>query len=272
MSETAIDVALVELTTAVEITEPSIEVSHAGPQGPQGADGQGVPTGGTAGQPLVKINATNFNTQWSTLANFKTWLALTLSDITTALGFTPANTSHTHTTPDIVDDAVTFQKFQNIGTDRLIGRDTAATGDPEEISLNATLEFTGAGAVQRAALAGDVTAAAGSNTTAIAADAVTYAKIQNVSATDKVLGRSTAGAGDVEEIACTAAARAFLDDIDATAQRNTLVLGTTDTVQFGKAAIGVAPASIGALKVGGALNVAAEQSAFGTVSVYPPVA
>jgi len=43
-------------------------------------------------------------------------------------------------------------------------------------------------------------------------DAVTYAKIQNISATDKLLGRSTAGAGDTEEIACTAAARSILDD------------------------------------------------------------
>jgi len=34
-------------------------------------------------------------------------------------------------------------------------------------------------------------------------DAITYAKMQNVSATDKVLGRASAGAGDVEEIACT---------------------------------------------------------------------
>lgn len=53
-------------------------------------------------------------------------------------------------------------------------------------------------------------------------DGVTYAKIQNVSATDKVLGRSTAGAGDVEEIACTAAGRALIDDADAAAQRATL--------------------------------------------------
>ena len=52
--------------------------------------------------------------------------------------------------------------------------------------------------------------------------AVTYAKIQDVSATDKVLGRSTAGAGDVEEIACTAAGRAILDDADAAAQLTTL--------------------------------------------------
>ena len=53
-------------------------------------------------------------------------------------------------------------------------------------------------------------------------DAVTYAKIQNVSATDKVLGRSTAGAGDVEEIACTAAARTVLDDTTVAAMVNTL--------------------------------------------------
>lgn len=53
-------------------------------------------------------------------------------------------------------------------------------------------------------------------------DAVTYAKMQNVSATDKVLGRSTAGTGNVEEIACTAAGRAILDDADAPAQLTTL--------------------------------------------------
>lgn len=61
-------------------------------------------------------------------------------------------------------------------------------------------------------------------------DAITYAKMQNVSATDKVLGRSSSGAGDVEEIACTAAGRAILDDADATAQKATLGL---DAVRFG---------------------------------------
>lgn len=59
-------------------------------------------------------------------------------------------------------------------------------------------------------------------------DVVTYAKMQNVSATDKLLGRSTAWAWDIEEIACTAAGRALLDDADAAAQRATLgvVIGT----------------------------------------------
>lgn len=35
-----------------------------GATGPVGADGQGVPTGGTAGQVLAKIDGTNYNTQW----------------------------------------------------------------------------------------------------------------------------------------------------------------------------------------------------------------
>lgn len=93
-------------------------------------------------------------------------------------------------------------------------------------------------------LTGDVTAGPGNGSQAatiaalavttgkIANDAVTYAKMQDVSATDKVLGRSTAGAGDVEEIACTAAGRALIDDASAAAQRTTLGVGTGDSPTF----------------------------------------
>lgn len=38
-----------------------------GDQGDQGPAGEGVPTGGTAGQVLTKVDGTNYNTQWSTL-------------------------------------------------------------------------------------------------------------------------------------------------------------------------------------------------------------
>jgi len=63
-------------------------------------------------------------------------------------------------------------------------------------------------------------------TAKINAAAVTYAKIQNVSATDMVLGRSSAGAGVVQEIACTAAGRTLIAAADAAAERTALGLAT----------------------------------------------
>jgi len=91
---------------------------------------------------------------------------------------------------------------------------------------------------QTITLTGDVTGSGtGSFAATIANDAVTYAKIQNVSATDKLLGRSTSGAGDVEEIACTAAGRAILDDADASAQRTTLGLAIGTNVQAADATL-----------------------------------
>jgi hypothetical protein len=76
---------------------------------------------------------------------------------------------------------------------------------------------------------GDITVSGSGATWTIDNDAVTYAKIQNISATDKILGRQSSGAGDAEEITCTAAGRAILDDVDAAAQRTTLGLGAVAT-------------------------------------------
>lgn len=79
---------------------------------------------------------------------------------------------------------------------------------------------------------GDITVSASGATWTIDAGVVTYAKMQDVSATNKVLGRSTGGAGSVEEIDCTVAGRALLDDASASAQRDTLGVGTGDSPQF----------------------------------------
>jgi hypothetical protein len=63
------------------------------------------------------------------------------------------------------------------------------------------------------------------STDAIEDNAVTFAKIQQV-ASGVLLGRASAGSGDVEAITLTEAGRALLDDADADAQRTTLGLGT----------------------------------------------
>lgn len=68
------------------------------------------------------------------------------------------------------------------------------------------------------------------NNAGIAIDAaIAFSKLQNVSAADKILGRGSSGSGAIEEITCTAAGRALLDDADATAQRATLGLGSLAT-------------------------------------------
>lgn len=71
----------------------------------------------------------------------------------------------------------------------------------------------------------------------IADSAVTYAKLQNISATDRILGRSAGGAGVVQEIACTSAGRALVAGADAAAQRTTLGLGTVATQSAGSVAL-----------------------------------
>jgi hypothetical protein len=99
-------------------------------------------------------------------------------------------------TAHIADDQVTYAKIQNVSaTDRLLGRDTASAGNIEELTLDDTLEFTGSGGIQRAALTGDVTATAGSNTTAIAAGAVDTTELADEAVTAAKIDTTVAGAG-----------------------------------------------------------------------------
>ena len=119
----------------------------------------------------------------------------------TTLGLGTLAVASTITTGDITADAVTYAKIQNVSaTDRLLGRDTAAAGDIEELTATGGIEFTGTG-IQTSAFTGDVTKTAGGTALTIANDAVTFAKMQNSSAASRILGRgSTSGAGDFEEL------------------------------------------------------------------------
>jgi hypothetical protein len=93
---------------------------------------------------------------------------------------------------------------------------------------------------QTITLTGDVTGSGtGSFAATIANDAVTYAKMQNVSATSRFLGRKTAGAGDPEELTASDA-----KTILAIAQADVSGLTTSSTPQFARIGIGVAASSV----------------------------
>lgn len=62
--------------------------------------------------------------------------------------------------------AVTAAKLFEVGANKFLGNHSGSAGDVQEIGLGGGLEFHG-GSVRRAALTGDVTAAAGSNATTI---------------------------------------------------------------------------------------------------------
>lgn len=77
----------------------------------------------------------------------------------------------------------------------------------------------------------------------IPAGLVDYTRMQNVSTTNRLLGRASAGAGGIEEIACTAFARSLIAAVDAPAARSTLGVtaggGTVTSVSITAPAAGI---------------------------------
>ncbi|MEE8306024.1 MAG: hypothetical protein V3R81_02100 [Gammaproteobacteria bacterium] len=101
----------------------------------------------------------------------------------------------------IAADAVTMDKIADIGTDTFLGRVTASTGTVEVLTnaqAKTALDLTGTNSGdQTITLTGNVTGTGtGSFAATIAADAVTYAKMQNVAADERLLG-NVSGAGAI---------------------------------------------------------------------------
>jgi microcystin-dependent protein len=172
----------------------------------------------------------------------------------------------------IENDAVTHAKYQNIASDSLLGRDTAATGSPEELSVGGGIEFTGSSGIQRSALTGDITAAAGSATTDIASGVVGTAEI----ATDGVgadeiaadaVGASEIGAGQVgtSEIATDGVGSLeIVADAVGTSEIATDGVAAAEIATDGVSTAEIAASAVGASEIG-TDAVAADEIAAGAV-------
>lgn len=161
----------------------------------------------------------------------KTHASFTLDSTTGNLAAN--NLSGTNTGDQLTFKTITVSGQSDVVADSATDTLTLAAGSNITITTNAGTDTITIAATGGATLGdgdyGDITVSSSGTVMTIDAGVVTYAKMQDVSATDKVLGRSTSGSGDVEEIACTAAGRALIDDADASAQRTTLGLGTIAT-------------------------------------------
>lgn len=98
----------------------------------------------------------------------------------------------------IANNNITYAKFQQVAASSLVGNATGSLANATGITLGASLSFSGS-TLQRAALTGDVTASVNSNATTIANNAVTYAKMQQITGT-KLLGSSSGSTGTISEV------------------------------------------------------------------------
>jgi hypothetical protein len=172
--------------------------------------------------------------------------------------------AHTQAASTITDFATEAGKYGPVvSVNGLTGAVTIATSSPVSDGSKGDITVSGSGATWTINANAVVTAD-------IAGSAVTYAKIQNVSATDRLLGRSTAGAGVVEEITCTAFGRSVIAGADASAVRTTLnaVSKGGDTISGAVTVTGALTGQTGLAISGGRSLFRAVNEPYGVGSAY----
>ena len=129
-----------------------------------------------------------------------------LATLKTDLGLTGTNSGDQTSIVGITGTKAEFNVAATDGDFLFVGDVTQYTDEMAQDAVGAMVDASltyvdATPLLQRAALTGDVTAAAGSNATTIANDAVTFAKMLNSTAASVVVGRgSAAGAGDFQEV------------------------------------------------------------------------
>jgi hypothetical protein len=94
-------------------------------------------------------------------------------------------------------NAVTNAKLAQMTANTLKGNNTAGTANALDLTTSQVKTLLALDAVENTALS---TWTGSTNFTTLANNAVSYAEMQDVSATQRVIGRNTAGAGDPEEV------------------------------------------------------------------------
>ena len=193
------------------LTKPSGGSGIQGAPGPAGPAGPAGPPGPAGSGTVTSVSVTTANGVSGTVADPTTTpaISLTLGAITpTSVAASGAISAGATVTGSNLSGVNTGDQVIILSGDRMLteGSDFLITESGDYILETGDVSGQGTGRIPAV----------------ITPQAVTYDKMQYVSATDRLLGRQSAGPGLIEEITCTAAGRALLDDASAADQRTTL--------------------------------------------------
>jgi len=91
--------------------------------------------------PLVAKTLTATNSMWAWMRDITAATNAVIAGGITSLTGDVTGTGPGATATTISNDAVTFAKMQDISTQRVIGRNTAGTGNPEEVTMTQALDW-----------------------------------------------------------------------------------------------------------------------------------